>query len=51
MLVSLHTQHPFDNECVFLSLDTIKHQNVKTNFFEHASLRREIFERLKTTLM
>lgn len=31
---------------VFLSLDTIKNQNIKTNFIECASLKRAIFKRL-----
>lgn len=37
---------PFDNEGVFLSLETIEKRNVKTDFIEYASLKKAIFERL-----
>lgn len=39
----IHIQKLFDNEGVFLSLDTIENQNVKTNLIENASLKTAIF--------
>lgn len=42
----IHKQDLFDNEVVFLSLDTIENQTIKTHIIEYASLKRAIFQTL-----